>query len=305
MARDTHSLPPEVEASYSAIIDSILATSDLNTISAKRIRKGLQAQVDYDITPQKEQVTQLIMARFDKFNHELNSKGQNEVSEPPEPNPTDNLPTTNGMKATVVRDSSEPVSASKSSSPQKRVKSEDESELSEVEPTPPKKKHKKYNKSVEDDDAAFAARLQAEENARMRARSTRGGNTKKRAPAAKKKDKVSKKTQKSAKKIKSDDDSDLESGSGVEKKEVKRTGGFHKPMNLSPPLAALLGETSLSRPQTVKKIWDYVKQRELQDPNDKRQIRCDEAMRAVFKQDRVHMFTMNKILNQNLYAQDE
>lgn len=35
------------------IIDSILAASDLNTISEKRIRKGLQAAVDYDITPQK------------------------------------------------------------------------------------------------------------------------------------------------------------------------------------------------------------------------------------------------------------
>lgn len=49
-------VPPETEASYSAIIDSILATSDLNTISAKRIRKGLQAQLDYDITPQKVSV---------------------------------------------------------------------------------------------------------------------------------------------------------------------------------------------------------------------------------------------------------
>lgn len=76
-------------------------------------------------------------------------------------------------------------------------------------------------------------------------------------------------------------------------------------MNLSAPLSSLLGETQLSRPQTVKKIWEYVKARELQDPNDKRQIRCDDAMRAVFKSDRVHMFTMNKILNQNLYALDE
>lgn len=99
-------------------------------------------------------------------------------------------------------------------------------------------------------------------------------------------------------------------------------------MALSQPLSDLLGETQvslcprdqihnldpvklniappqLSRPQTVKKIWEYVKARELQDPNDKRQIRCDDAMRAVFKQDRVHMFTMNKILNQNLYAVDE
>jgi upstream activation factor subunit UAF30 len=77
-------------------------------------------------------------------------------------------------------------------------------------------------------------------------------------------------------------------------------------MALSPALSSLLGgETQLSRPQTVKKIWEYVKERDLQDPADKRQIRCDDAMRAVFKQDRVHMFTMNKILNQNLYAVDE
>jgi chromatin remodeling complex protein RSC6 len=32
---------------------------------------------------------------------------------------------------------------------------------------------------------------------------------------------------------------------------------------------------------------------------------CDDAMRAVFKQDRVHMFTMTKILNQNLYSPDD
>jgi upstream activation factor subunit UAF30 len=76
-------------------------------------------------------------------------------------------------------------------------------------------------------------------------------------------------------------------------------------MNLSPALSELLRETQLSRPQTVKKIWEYVKERDLQDPEDKRQIRCDEPLRAVFKQDRVHMFTMNKILSQNLYAIDE
>lgn len=61
----------------------------------------------------------------------------------------------------------------------------------------------------------------------------------------------------------------------------------------------------LSRPQTVKKVWEYIRENELQDPSDRRQIRCDDAMRAVFKQDRVHMFTMTKILNQNLYNPDE
>lgn len=46
-------VPPEVEASYITIIDDILAASDLDSISEKRIRKGLQESVEYDITPQK------------------------------------------------------------------------------------------------------------------------------------------------------------------------------------------------------------------------------------------------------------
>lgn len=67
-------------------------------------------------------------------------------------------------------------------------------------------------------------------------------------------------------------------------------------MLLSEPLATLLGEPSLSRPQTVKRIWAHIKEHDLQDPNDKRQILCDEAMKTVFKQNKVHMFTMNKLL---------
>jgi hypothetical protein len=46
-------VPPEVEASYATIIDGILASSDLNTISAKAIRKGLQSKVSFDLSAQK------------------------------------------------------------------------------------------------------------------------------------------------------------------------------------------------------------------------------------------------------------
>jgi len=48
----------------------------------------------------------------------------------------------------------------------------------------------------------------------------------------------------------------------------------------------------MSRPQTVKRIWAYVKERDLQDPADRRQIRCDEGLKRVFGCERVHMFTM-------------
>lgn len=46
-------LSPQVEQKYTAIIDNILATCDLNTISAKRIRKGLQEALNQDISHQK------------------------------------------------------------------------------------------------------------------------------------------------------------------------------------------------------------------------------------------------------------
>lgn len=59
----------------------------------------------------------------------------------------------------------------------------------------------------------------------------------------------------------------------------------------SDSLADLVGTHSLSRPQVVKHIWAYVKERNLQDSNDKRYILCDDKLREVFHTDRLHMFT--------------
>lgn len=145
------------------------------------------------------------MLRFDKFNSEQN--GGSDVSEPTHT-------VANGTK-TSNGDTSD-------MSNHKRSPPDDESVLSGPdENPPPKKKNKKTKVKDEDGDAAFAARLQAEENARM-GRATRGGNTKRKAPAPKKKAK-----KKSANKVKDDDDSDVGSGSGGEKKSPSRKGGFH------------------------------------------------------------------------------
>ncbi|KZM23072.1 uncharacterized protein EKO05_0008196 [Ascochyta rabiei] len=273
-------LPAEVEATYTAVIDEILRASDLNTISAKRIRKGLQEQTGHDTANQKDAITALIMQRFDRFHSEMNGA----ATEPSGPIPT----VENGA-----------ASVSASATPDKKRTPASDSAPSELEDAAPPKKKAEKSRASEDADAAFARQLQAEENARS-ARSTRGANNKRKAPPPKKKTK-----KKSSNRVKDEDDSDIVSGSEKEKKTPSRKGGFHKPMALSPALSSLVNETQLSRPQTVKKVWEYIKERDLQDPADKRQIRCDDAMRAVFKQDRVHMFTMNKILNQNLYAVDE
>ena len=53
MANRKIPVPAEQRASYAAIIDEILSTADLETISAKRIRNALQERVDYDLSGQK------------------------------------------------------------------------------------------------------------------------------------------------------------------------------------------------------------------------------------------------------------
>ncbi|PGH12671.1 hypothetical protein AJ80_06614 [Polytolypa hystricis UAMH7299] len=278
----------EAQACYIRHIDSILAASDLNTISEKRIRRGLQDVVDHDITPHKAAIKQLIMQRFDIF------AAQNESAAAPHQSIED--PSTNGHSPSSYTPvtNSEPISPSLTASPQKRS-ADVETPSEPLDNAPPKKKRKS---DLIDSDALFAAKLQAEEN--LRARPTRGASTRKAAPAKKKKASKAK----TSKKVKADDDSEVDGSAPEIKKEVTRTGGFHKPLSLSPPLSALLGG-ELSRPQTVKRLWQYIREHDLQDPADRRQIRCDDLMRAVFKQDRIHMFTMTKVLNQNLYTPDE
>ena len=96
--------------------------------------------------------------------------------------------------------------------------SDKEEDISEARSrSPPKKKRK----AEVDEDAAFAARLQAEENSR--ARPTRGAAVRK-PPPVKKKKTPKKKT---SSKVHADDDSELdEEGSGTERK-VNRNTGFH------------------------------------------------------------------------------
>ena len=71
--------------------------------------------------------------------------------------------------------------------------------------------------------------------------------------------------------------------------------------DLSPALAAVCGVKKCSRPQVVKKIWEYVRANELQNPKDKREILCDSKMKKVMDNKKsVTMFAMNKYLGKHL-----
>ncbi|KAK9380596.1 uncharacterized protein V2V93DRAFT_371117 [Kockiozyma suomiensis] len=93
------------------------------------------------------------------------------------------------------------------------------------------------------------------------------------------------------------------SGEG-KKRKINRNNPFNARMLLSEPLSAFLGQTELSRPECVKTIWNYIKEHDLQNPRDKREILCDDRMRPIFG-DKTHMFTMNKILAKHLYRRED
>ncbi|KPI45585.1 Upstream activation factor subunit spp27 [Cyphellophora attinorum] len=275
-------VPPEVRTQYVAIIDETLEGADLNTVSVKQVRHAIQSKVQYDITPHKTSIAELVRERFEVVAAKL--KDAEEALPSVE---TDAAPAVNGNGVHKYKEESAAPSTSASSAIKRAATSESLSDV--VDTAPPKKKRK----ASPEDDATLAARLQAEED--QMARPTRGGNSRKTAVSKKKR--TPKK--KSAKTVGSDD-SDVD---GVEK--PKKNTGFHKPLNLSAPLAALLGDSQLSRPEVTKRLWKHIKGNNLQDPADKRYIQCDEPMRSVFKQDRVHMFTMTKLASEQMYAIEE
>ncbi|HQD16709.1 MAG TPA: topoisomerase C-terminal repeat-containing protein, partial [Ottowia sp.] len=72
--------------------------------------------------------------------------------------------------------------------------------------------------------------------------------------------------------------------------------------NLQPsaPLAAVIGAGPFGRGEVMKKLWDYIKAHNLQDPQDKRSIVADDKLRPVLGADRVGMFKLAGIVSGHL-----
>lgn len=68
----------------------------------------------------------------------------------------------------------------------------------------------------------------------------------------------------------------------------------------SAALAAVIGEGAVSRPEVVKKLWDYIKANGLQDAADKRRVNADAKLALVFGKPQVTMFEIAGIVGQHL-----
>lgn len=86
-----------------------------------------------------------------------------------------------------------------------------------------------------------------------------------------------------------------------EKKKRKPNPALMKPVQPDDVLAAVVGSTPMPRSEITKKLWDYIKKNDLQDPKVKTNIRADDKLKAVFGgRDQVTMFEMTKLVSQHI-----
>ncbi|KAJ7072633.1 SWIB/MDM2 domain-containing protein [Mycena amicta] len=269
MEFDAGSLEPYIEEILSA------PGTDLATISAKRVRKQLQHIDPSFFTPEllkhnREAVDAVIARVFER------------------------------VQAVADYDVEEPSSRKRrppSEGPESKV---EEGDTDDSPPPPKKSKKLPVAKQQEASDAELARQLSNEINSRTRRSNGRSTKASSANSTPRKR-----KSKKSAELVDTDDS---DSGGKPHKKRAREggsaRGGFAKPYLLSEPLAAVLGVESMSRPQVVKQLWIYIKANELQNPNNKREILCDVALKPIFNAEKIDMFRMNKVLGQHLHEME-
>ncbi|KAH7926988.1 SWIB-domain-containing protein [Leucogyrophana mollusca] len=275
MTFDVQSLEPHITRILTA------PGTDLSTISAKRVRKQLLEE-DVGLTPEgvkehRKALDTLIGSVFERVNREAT-----EVAE--------------GSKR--QREDDDEEREQDGGDDEEPADEEDEEQEGEQEEAVPKPAKKKGKKTTEELDAELARKLSTQINSRSRRGASNGASASPKKPAKRK-------PKKSAATIDSGSEDGDEDDGRKKKKRGGAKGGFAKEYNLSEPLSVVIQVNKLSRPQVVKRLWEYIRGHDLQNPKNKREIICDDALRAVFAVDKIDMFKMNKVLGEHLHHDEE
>jgi len=76
--------------------------------------------------------------------------------------------------------------------------------------------------------------------------------------------------------------------------------GLSKKKKPSRQLAELLGDDPISSIDVSKAIWAYIKENDLQDPKNKRNIIPDETLAPLLGKKVISMFELTKIISKHL-----
>ncbi|KAF5749131.1 SWIB complex BAF60b domain-containing family protein [Tripterygium wilfordii] len=79
---------------------------------------------------------------------------------------------------------------------------------------------------------------------------------------------------------------------------ISKAAGILKVTPVSPALGDFLGAPESSRTEAVKKIWAHIKLHNLQNPENKREIFCDQKLKTLFDgKDKVGFLEIGKLLS--------
>jgi chromatin remodeling complex protein RSC6 len=81
----------------------------------------------------------------------------------------------------------------------------------------------------------------------------------------------------------------------------KPNAAFMKPVTPDAALSEVVGSKPLPRTELTKKLWAYIKKNKLQDTKNKRMIKSDDTLKAVFGgKSQVNMFEMTKLVSKHV-----
>ena len=81
----------------------------------------------------------------------------------------------------------------------------------------------------------------------------------------------------------------------------KPNAAFMRPVTIGPALAPVVGDKPMPRTEVTKRLWAYIKKNGLQDQKNKRMIKADDKLKAVFGgKATVNMFEMTKLVSKHL-----
>jgi len=81
----------------------------------------------------------------------------------------------------------------------------------------------------------------------------------------------------------------------------KPNAAFMKPVTPDAALSEVVGSKPLPRTELTKKLWAYIKKNKLQDQKNRRMIKSDDTLKAVFGgKPQVNMFEMTKLVSKHV-----
>ncbi|KAF9086635.1 hypothetical protein BGX23_008685 [Mortierella sp. AD031] len=339
---------------YRSKVTELIRQADITTVSARSIRKQIEALTNTNLTPVKEQFDELVMEIYEYITDEIERSALNGGQTAQQGNGKDqqhgqnqpiHMPTTQQQQPgqspfkgfalpptsyVAPKPATPPVKAPRLFTPDSSQQSEDDdsdsdsdASYSSVEDDPKESRRAmQLAKNEQKKQKNAVQREEAMDDAKQRKLEKKKAERKKEKEKEKEKEREKKKKEK-AKKLKQDEKKrKLKETKDTPRKKrapalnedgTEKVNGFNKPLIISDALYQVVGQhgqvgpsgrVEMPRTQVVKYLWQYIKENNLQNPKDGRQIICNDKMKAIFGLDEVGSFAMNKYLKDHLTKPD-